>query len=64
MLSCSPSYNIAEAYFNLSRRWDVPNLETLPMYTLSCYIAEIFPVLDQCWTYTLSYYIAELFLIL
>ena len=26
LLSCSPSYNIAEAYFKLSRCWDIPNL--------------------------------------
>ena len=26
LLICFPSYNIAEAYFKLSRCWDIPNL--------------------------------------
>ena len=45
LLSCYPFYNIAEAYFILLRCWDVPMFETLPSYTLSCYIAELFPIL-------------------
>ena len=42
LLSCFPSYNIAEAYFIFLRCWDVPNLKTLLTYTLSYYIAEMF----------------------
>ena len=47
LLSCSPSYNNAEAYFKLSRCWDIPDLYTLPLYTPSCYIAELFRILEH-----------------
>ena len=60
MLGCSPRYNIAEAYFILLRSWDNPNLQTLPTYTLSWYIAELFPIWEHLVMYTLSDYIAEL----
>ena len=45
MLSCFPSYKVADAYFILLVCWDVPNLETLLTNTLTCYIAELFPIL-------------------
>ena len=48
LLSYCPIYNVAEAFFLLFC-WDVPNLETLPTYTLSCYIAELFAILKHCW---------------
>ena len=77
LLSFFPFYNIAEAYFFFLLCWDVLNLETLLMYTLTCYIAELFSILKHCWwircliwkapnleiflLYYLSCYIAELF---
>ena len=48
LLSCFPSYNNAEAYFIFLLCCDVPNLETLLTYTLTCYIAELFPILKHC----------------
>ena len=62
LLSCSPSHNIAEAYFVLLQCWTIPNIETLLMYTLSCYIAELFQNMKPCRSiYTQSSYIAALF---
>ena len=47
LLLCSPSYDIASADLIFLRCWDVPKIGTLLRYTLSCYIAKLFPILRQ-----------------
>ena len=49
LLSCSLFYNVSGTYFIFLFCWDVLNLETLPTFTPSCYIAELFPILKHCW---------------
>ena len=48
MLSCSQFWNFADAYSIYLHCWEFPNLETMLTHTLSCYIAELIPILKHC----------------
>ena len=69
----SHTWNIPDLYPVSLQGWDIPNLETMLLYTLSNFKSEKFPFLKPCWIapilktllmFTLSRYNAEPFPIL
>ena len=49
VISYTESSHIVEVHHVLLHCLAVPNLITFPTYTLSYYIAELFPILKQRW---------------
>ena len=49
LLSDSEPENTVDVYSVFLHCWKAPNLETLVMYYLACYIAELFPIFKLYW---------------